>query len=69
MITKSKRREYFACHLTMEDRKKLKAEAGRRKTSMSALAAVFISAGLTAAGVKPEPPSSNEVELPLPLEG
>ena len=68
-MIKSKRREYFACHLTLAMRESLKAEAKRREMSMSALAALFISTGLAAAtGVVPieDPPA--EVDVPLPLE-
>jgi hypothetical protein len=55
MITKSKRREYFAMHLTKEHRELLKAEAKRRGMSMSALGSSFVTAGLMAAGCVPEP--------------
>jgi len=69
-MIKSKRREYFACHLTLEQREGLKAEAKRRKQSMSALAALFIASGLTAAGVQTEGrPTTGEMDVDLPLEG
>ena len=67
-MIKSKRREYFACHLTLAQRESLKAEAKRRKMSMSALGALFIQAGLTAAGVETIESSSNEIDVPLPFE-
>lgn len=68
-ITRSKRREYFACHLTAERRIALKAEAERRGTSMSALGALFIDAGLAAAGcVSIEPVEDNSPRLPLESE-
>lgn len=67
-MIKSKRREYFACHLTMENREILKAEAKRRGMSMSALAALFISTGLAAAGCASIEPLPNEIDVPLPLE-
>ena len=67
-MIKSKRREYFACHLTKAQRESLKAEAKRRNMSMSALAALFISTGLAATGIETNEPSPNEVDVPLPLE-
>lgn len=68
-MIQSKRREYFALHLTLEHREKLKAEAQRRKMSMSALGAQFISAGLIAAGcIDLEcPPPLAGTEIPLPF--
>ena len=72
MGIRSKRREYFACHLTLPQREALKAEARRRQMSMSKLAALFIAAGLAAAGVEPaiDPEGeSKEEDVPLPLEG
>ena len=68
MNTKPKRREYFACHLTLTQRESLKAEAKRRKMSMSALAALWISTGLAAAGIEANEPPPNEVDVPLPFE-
>jgi len=72
MIKHSKRREYFACHLTLQDREKLKCVAKERSVSMSELAADFISKGLTTltegAVAAPET-TSKEVDVPLPLEG
>jgi len=67
-MIKSKRREYFACHLTLVQREALKAEAGRQKMSMSALAARYICAGLIAAGATIQEAPSNENDVPLPLE-
>lgn len=63
-MIKSKRREYFACHLTIENREKLKAEAKSRGMSMSALAALFITSGLFATGRVSEPA---EEDVPLPF--
>lgn len=72
MAIRSKRREYFACHLTMQSRELLKAEAKRRDNmSMSKLGAIFIDAGLAAAGCLPIQPcddESTEQDVPLPLE-
>jgi hypothetical protein len=68
-MIKSKRREYFACHLTHQQRESLKTEAKRRGQSMSALAALFISTGLAAAGIQTIESATNEVDVPLPLEG
>jgi len=42
----SDRCEYFACHLTPEDRRKIQIEAHRCRVSMSALAAGYISEAL-----------------------
>lgn len=68
MTIKSKRREYFACHLTLIQRESLKAEAKRRGMSMSALAALWISTGLAAAGIEANELSSKEMDVPLPFE-
>jgi hypothetical protein len=65
MITKSKRREYFAMHLTKEHREMLKAEAKRRNMSMSALGSSWVVAGLMAAGCVIEAPRADEPRLPL----
>lgn len=45
----------------------LKAEAKRRKMSMSALGALFIDTGLAAAGCLPIEPLSTETEPSLPF--
>lgn len=65
---RSKRREYFACHLTKENRERLKAEAKDRGMSMSALGAQFITAGLLAAGCLTEPVANEDPSLPFEVE-